>query len=349
MPVRIRPRPPPSITRPLPSRQHATSASSSASPYHEKVSALPFRISPTEARQTFGNYALAELTPDISGIPGFMRDYREHVRRNGRRLSDLWFKTPKMRAMYVPTWFVSTDVSLSYPIRGPNEIPNILGTVDGTIPGHAHYPLSNVWLGEPYRASAQPSPFEPSMLTTPWGDAVTPIKYTVSPLKMLEIWGGSPVADLRNQLLGAKTIALGFGPLLKPVYVAEVSQVFRPQKTTVVLPAWIDRYHDITWMWARTLFLSMYVYGPREKDGLPSLASVTSEDTATYPHWAFSMKAKGGTSPSDQKFERAITELLGSRQNSVDWSSIGGVTDEMWEDRRIVSIKGTPGRPNDTS
>ncbi|KZT50883.1 hypothetical protein CALCODRAFT_558904 [Calocera cornea HHB12733] len=351
MPPRIRP--PALAPRLLSHRRYVTGSSSNDQPYHPKVCALPFNVSPTDAHNAFAamTYNLQEL-PDMKDVANLLLNKVRDRPIFGIKFmdltdtaADLIWQRVKMTSMYLPTWVVNTCVSLSYVLRerGTTE-KRVFGLLDATIPGHGYPPLANLWLSEPWPVSLQPRPFTPSMLKTTWYDDVGTIKYTVSPLKMLEMWKTLPLSagEFRDQgiqiMPDAQLTGTSLLPLLRPVYIAEFILPFKNERMTLVLPAWINPSFSLS-----PMQMADYVYQPRNRTVPPSQASYYSPNTEANANIGITMKlmhdAHNPRSLWNTMGPKLLDVMKEARQNRVDWASIGGVDDVMWEDERIVSYK----------
>jgi len=132
-----------------------------------------------------------------------------------------------------------------------------------------------LWPGE-----YDPLPVTSDMLRTEWGDKIVPLPYDVSPFRMIALSKSAlrsavDFPDHGIKILSAKLQLLLAVPLVKPVYIANFARTYRAQTATLVLPAW-RLWH------ARSLkYRVSYVYGPRNQNDSPSVASYGSEHTDT--------------------------------------------------------------------
>jgi len=358
--MRPRTRIPPSFASPsLLSRRHASSSSGKEPVYHRKVVALPFAVSPDSAKETFRSYAKSNL--DELGLRGMLQSIWKSVfnsiEENGKMLErlyekrlylekrgpsgaeDVLWQMAGMRPVYVPTWWGRTIVMLKYVREGRKDVKETgLKILNAAIPGHGYRPLSRLLLSEPWSSSrTQPELFTPSMLHTPWGDTVTALSYSVSPLRAIEMLRKLPrwaLASSQHGITILPNIAMTetfIVPLLRPVYIAEFVLKLRSQSATLILPAWEAASSDIP--------RESYVYGPLDKDDHPKGATYTSKFNAEYSNGVGTIQRAQTKSPDDRarwEDEQKIIQVLKERRQRVDWSSIGGVDKRMWEERAIV-------------
>ncbi|KZO94362.1 hypothetical protein CALVIDRAFT_528849 [Calocera viscosa TUFC12733] len=359
--MRPRIRPPSFVPRLLPHRQYASGSSGEQPAYHPKVCALPFTVSPEDAKLAFKTNVLKNYQ-DLPDPMDMMDSLTEKIltdkmgaKKGGgswrpllglkiadlaQMAADMVWKEEKFSAMYLPTWLVNSCVSLNYTLRERGEVEHkVFGVLDATIPGHGYPPLANLWLSEPWGSNAQPRPFTPSMLKTQWGDEVGTIKYTVSPLKMLEMWKDLPptAREFGDQgitiLPDAHMSGMSLLPLLRPVYISVFVLPYKSQRVTLVLPASLssEAYH------------LNYIYQPRDKAALSRKAVYYSQHTDANAGFGLTINLMHNVAKSSSLWNtmgpKLIDVMKDARQNRVDWGEIGGVDDKMWEDDRIVSYE----------
>ncbi|KZT50885.1 hypothetical protein CALCODRAFT_504218 [Calocera cornea HHB12733] len=353
---RIRPRRPPSAgRRTVLSRQYATSSGSgsaaSSSPYHRKVNALPFTLSPADAQRAFQQYlahsSLLRAVDWWSALKYYWAVYDwGSVLQTHISDTDFKWEMSKMRPMYVPMWRVLAGVEVRYeqlgerykPGTGPDRTLHELARLSGSMPGHAHHPLRSCWLSEEYHhADVRFMPFTRSMLTTPWGEQVGAIPYTVSPQKLLKLVNKLtvqghiyPTLGL-NVFPGAKVVQPRFSPMVMPVYLADFTLKYMSQRITLVLPAWVG--HPSGKQPADSSF-EKWVYGPRneaEPYGPRSYYhSFMTDQNAAWLLTLIPLDPEGRPKPRGN-----LVDLLGLLRLTMAWSTVGGMDDGMWEDDMI--------------
>ncbi|EJT99745.1 hypothetical protein DACRYDRAFT_23759 [Dacryopinax primogenitus] len=346
-------------------RRYATTSTDNGRSYHSKVSALPFRVDPESAKGLLTAYAMAawQDVPDMDEVLGFMKKkgiFEDQGRGIGNMikqslstlpsmLEEFTWRVEKISPMYVPTWLVTSSVSVKFMLRERGEVEQrVFGLIDATIPGHGFKPLSSLWLSEPWEHNSQPQSYSPSMLTTRWGEEVRAIPFTVSPLKMLEMCKDLPESAPEFRDLGitmmpdVNTDALSLLPLLKPVYIGELRLPRTSQSATAILPAWTEtemggKWKDFTGLEQ----VRKSVYGPRSLNDPPATAEYYSENTDQNSNIGITFSVMHETPNSPMQLNSLATKLIDvmkeARLKRVDWSLIGGVDDAMWEDSRIVS------------
>ncbi|KZT50887.1 hypothetical protein CALCODRAFT_504220 [Calocera cornea HHB12733] len=355
---RTRLRRPTCLARPprvLCARQYATAdttttttTAASPSPYHPKVTARPFTVSPAEAATAFEQYI------DPRGWLQYVRPYSDDQLWNSYTvwtgLSAYRWEMVKMRPMYVPMWRVLTGVELlfeqvgevSNPGTGEDRPGREVACMTGLMHGHAHHPLRTCWLSEGYHKDFPFAQFSPSMLTTPWGEHVGAIPYTVSPLKLLDNLAGDAGVERPYMMLGmtvlpgAKVVQPRFSPLVVPVYLAEFARKHDSIRSTLVLPAWVD---DPTGKHPAESSYAPYVYGPQFKQdpeaGLAPYRSAMKDKLA----WAISLyHLYPQYSPKRLATHIKLNLYTG---HYMRWGEVGGVDNDMWEDTRILSALST--------